>query len=226
MADAQTANETTAAGRRTSPPFRADHVGSLLRPPRAVEGTGGVRVPDGCQRRATARGRGRRDPLRREDAARRRTAVGDRRGVPPRVVAHGLHLPARRDRERLPGDIKVQFHNEQGDIEFTPAAIHVGENGAPVTRRSSGGPQRSCSACVEDGVTPKLTIPSPSMVHYRGGRAAIDPSVYPDVDAVLERSDRPRTPTRSRRSYDDGRPLPPVRRHEPGVPQRPATSAR
>jgi 5-methyltetrahydropteroyltriglutamate--homocysteine methyltransferase len=30
--------------------------------------------------------------------------------------------------------------------------------------------------------TPKLTIPSPSMVHYRGGRAALDPDVYPDMD--------------------------------------------
>ena len=30
--------------------------------------------------------------------------------------------------------------------------------------------------------TPKLTIPSPSMVHYRGGPAAIDPSAYADMD--------------------------------------------
>ena len=29
---------------------------------------------------------------------------------------------------------------------------------------------------------PKLTIPSPSMVHYRGGRAAVDETVYPDLD--------------------------------------------
>jgi 5-methyltetrahydropteroyltriglutamate--homocysteine methyltransferase len=29
--------------------------------------------------------------------------------------------------------------------------------------------------------TPKLTIPSPSMMHYRGGRAAIDSVVYPDM---------------------------------------------
>jgi 5-methyltetrahydropteroyltriglutamate--homocysteine methyltransferase len=35
---------------------------------------------------------------------------------------------------------------------------------------------------VVDGVTPKLTIPSPSMVHYRGGRAALDPSAYSDID--------------------------------------------
>jgi 5-methyltetrahydropteroyltriglutamate--homocysteine methyltransferase len=31
-------------------------------------------------------------------------------------------------------------------------------------------------------MTPKLTIPSPNMVHYRGGPAAIDPQVYPDID--------------------------------------------
>ena len=30
--------------------------------------------------------------------------------------------------------------------------------------------------------TPKLTIPSPSMVHYRGGAAALDPAVYPDEE--------------------------------------------
>ena len=30
--------------------------------------------------------------------------------------------------------------------------------------------------------TPKLTIPSPSMVHYRGGNSSIDPAVYPDKD--------------------------------------------
>jgi 5-methyltetrahydropteroyltriglutamate--homocysteine methyltransferase len=35
---------------------------------------------------------------------------------------------------------------------------------------------------VGEGVTPKLTIPSPSMVHYRGGRAAIDETVYPDLE--------------------------------------------
>jgi len=29
---------------------------------------------------------------------------------------------------------------------------------------------------------PKQTIPSPNMVHYRGGPAMIDPAVYPDVE--------------------------------------------
>jgi len=35
---------------------------------------------------------------------------------------------------------------------------------------------------VTPGQTAKITIPSPSMVHYRGGRNAIDASVYPDLD--------------------------------------------
>jgi 5-methyltetrahydropteroyltriglutamate--homocysteine methyltransferase len=34
--------------------------------------------------------------------------------------------------------------------------------------------------------TPKLTIPSPSMLHLRGGRAAIAKDVYPDLDAFWE----------------------------------------
>jgi 5-methyltetrahydropteroyltriglutamate--homocysteine methyltransferase len=33
------------------------------------------------------------------------------------------------------------------------------------------------------GVTPKMTIPSPSMLHYRGGRKAVDITAYRDMDA-------------------------------------------
>jgi 5-methyltetrahydropteroyltriglutamate--homocysteine methyltransferase len=36
---------------------------------------------------------------------------------------------------------------------------------------------------VDDGVTAKLTVPSPSMVHYRGGNSSIDQGTYPDLDA-------------------------------------------
>lgn len=33
---------------------------------------------------------------------------------------------------------------------------------------------------------PKVTIPSPTMVHFRGGRAAIDIEAYPDIDEFFE----------------------------------------
>ena len=33
--------------------------------------------------------------------------------------------------------------------------------------------------------TPKVSIPSPTMVHFRGGRAAIDIDSYPDLDVFF-----------------------------------------
>jgi 5-methyltetrahydropteroyltriglutamate--homocysteine methyltransferase len=83
--------------------------------------------------------------------------------------------------EKAPGEIKVKFRNESGELEFTPAAIHVAERvhlAEPIFARDFAFLQRT----VADGITPKLTIPSPSMVHYRGGRAAIDPAVYGDIE--------------------------------------------
>ncbi len=34
--------------------------------------------------------------------------------------------------------------------------------------------------------TPKMTIPSPTALHYRGGRAAIEKSVYPEMEAFFD----------------------------------------
>jgi 5-methyltetrahydropteroyltriglutamate--homocysteine methyltransferase len=79
------------------------------------------------------------------------------------------------------GEIAVKFYNEDGEIEFTPAALHVdGKLGVSQTIFGDD------FAFLKDTVTtnvPKLTIPSPSMVHYRGGKASIDESVYPDLDS-------------------------------------------
>ena len=36
-------------------------------------------------------------------------------------------------------------------------------------------------------VTPKLTIPSPTILHFRGGRESIDSKAYPQMDGVLRR---------------------------------------
>ena len=49
-------------------------------------------------------------------------------------------------------------------------------------RPSSATRSRSCETASPPALTPKLTIPSPSMVHYRGGRAAIDQDVYPELE--------------------------------------------
>ena len=61
------------------------------------------------------------------------------------------------------------------------------------------------------------------MVHYRGGRAAIDADVYPDLEQFwddLSAAYAARGP-RARRA---GLHLPPARRHQPGLPQRPGAA--
>ena len=83
---------------RTTPPYRADHVGSLLRPPELLDAR--AAFADGRLDAAALRAVEDEaildvDP----DAGGRRAAVGDRRRVPARVVAHGLHLPAGRDHQ-------------------------------------------------------------------------------------------------------------------------------
>jgi 5-methyltetrahydropteroyltriglutamate--homocysteine methyltransferase len=78
------------------------------------------------------------------------------------------------------GHIAVRFHNEQGDIEFTPAALHV--DGKLGVSKTIFGDHFEFLQRTVSSAQPKLTIPSPSMVHYRGGKAAVDPDVYPELD--------------------------------------------
>jgi 5-methyltetrahydropteroyltriglutamate--homocysteine methyltransferase len=77
--------------------------------------------------------------------------------------------------------IRVAFHNQDKNLEWAPPSAHVtGKVTLPKAIFADA------FSFVRDNVTPrqtpKLTIPSPSMVHYRGGRGAIDESVYPNMD--------------------------------------------
>jgi 5-methyltetrahydropteroyltriglutamate--homocysteine methyltransferase len=83
--------------------------------------------------------------------------------------------------EKIQDDtIRVAFHNEQKSLEWAPPSAHVV---APLTLEHTifGDAFEFLRDTVTTAV-PKLTIPSLSMVHYRGGRSAIDASVYPDMD--------------------------------------------
>jgi 5-methyltetrahydropteroyltriglutamate--homocysteine methyltransferase len=82
---------------------------------------------------------------------------------------------------KAPGQLTVQFHNADGDIEFTPAAMVI--DGKVKLDHPIFADDFSYLQRLTTTATPKLTIPSPSMVHYRGGRAAIDQAIYPDLDA-------------------------------------------
>ena len=166
-------------GRRTTPPFRADHVGSLLRPRELLDA-----------RAAFEEGRIDDEELRRVEDAAIEDAVALQRDVGLQTATDGEFRRATWHMdfiyqlgglEQAPGDLKVQFCNEQGTVEWTPAALHVTEKihlGHTIFAEAFEFLQRTAV----DGQTPKLTIPSPNMVHYRGGRAAVDERVYPDME--------------------------------------------
>ena len=81
---------------------------------------------------------------------------------------------------KAPGNLAVKFHNPAGDIEFTPASILVDDK-VRIDDTIFSGDFRYLQSVVTSAV-PKLTIPSPNMVHYRGGPGPIDPAVYPDIE--------------------------------------------
>jgi 5-methyltetrahydropteroyltriglutamate--homocysteine methyltransferase len=160
------------------PPFRADHVGSLLRPPNLLQA-----------RDEFAAGKISADELRAvEDAAitevvRAQEAVGLQSATDGEFRRASWHMDfiyqlggVSQADERM----HVQFFNADGTIEFDPPALHIGE---PVhLRHTIFAEAFSYLQQQVTTATPKLTIPSPSMVHYRGGRAAIDQNVYPELD--------------------------------------------
>jgi 5-methyltetrahydropteroyltriglutamate--homocysteine methyltransferase len=164
---------------RVEPPFRADHVGSLLRPERLLQAR-----EDLAADRITA------DELRaiEDDAIRDVVRMQEEVGLQSatdgefrRAAWHMDFIYALDGVTKLPpGDIVVRFHNPNGEIEFTPAALKIdGKLGVP---EPIFGDHFKFLKDTVTATTPKLTVPSPSMVHYRGGAAAIDRGVYPTDD--------------------------------------------
>jgi 5-methyltetrahydropteroyltriglutamate--homocysteine methyltransferase len=163
---------------RTEPPFRADHVGSLLRPPELLRA-----------REELAQGRLSADVLRGveddaiRDAVRMQEEVGLQSATDGEFRRASWHMDFIYQLDGIDQadeQVRVEFHNEQGDLEFTAAALSV--HGRVGLSTTIFGDAFEALKSMTTTTTPKLTIPSPSMVHYRGGRAAISEDVYPDVE--------------------------------------------
>jgi 5-methyltetrahydropteroyltriglutamate--homocysteine methyltransferase len=76
--------------------------------------------------------------------------------------------------------LAVHFHNKAGDLDFETAALSVHDR-VGLGHTIFGDAFEYLSGVTTGDQVPKLTIPSPNMVHYRGGPAALDPDVYPDL---------------------------------------------
>ena len=165
---------------RLNPPFRADHVGSLLRPQVLKE----------------ARARFQRDEITKEqlravedeairDVVRKQEAIGLRSitdGEFRRTMFH-VDFLQRLEGVAVSGGIATKFRTRAGDIDFAPPRVTVTGKLRHVQDIQTADFQFLRSVATR---TPKVTIPSPTMVHFRGGRKGIDITAYPDLDEFFD----------------------------------------
>jgi 5-methyltetrahydropteroyltriglutamate--homocysteine methyltransferase len=152
------------------PPFRAEHVGSLLRPPGLLE-----------QRRRFAQGKIDRETL----SAAEDTAITDAIHLQERV-----RLRLATDGEFRRASYHGYFYAQLGDISFEAPEGAAGTRGAqPMasvkSRIAWKGPIHGADFAflrARTGALPKITIPGPCALHFRGGDAAITAHAYRDTD--------------------------------------------
>ena len=158
---------------RTKPPFRADHVGSLLRPA------------------ALKQARARRENG--EITAEALKAIEDREIISVIKKQEDVGLKSITD-----GEFRRAFWNYDFLGELDGAEAYLGErkikfegvNPRPMMMRVtgklgtfSGHPMLEHFKFLKEhtSATPKMTIPSPSSMHFRYGRDAVPASIYPDM---------------------------------------------
>lgn len=162
---------------RARPPFRADHVGSLLRPAElkvARASHAGGKLPDADLRAVE-------DRLI-ERAIKRQQEVG------LRAVTDGEYRRAYWHYDFVSGLDGVELYTPDTKIQFS-GGVKLG-HALKVDRKIGWGKPVMIDdykfvASHAGASFAKQTIPAPSVLHFRGGRQAIDPKVYPDLDGFF-----------------------------------------
>ena len=162
-------------------PFRADHVGSLLRPA-ALK----------ALRLEKEAGRAGADTLAAAEDASIREVVRLQEEVGLHGITDGEHRRKSWHMDfllQLGGwssqgqTIPVAFHGKGGDLHFTRPDLAITSR---VTRPKPIFVEAFTFLKSIVTRTPKLTIPSPNMLYSQVGRAGVDKRVYPDLDAFVE----------------------------------------
>src|SRR6187397_1667518 len=159
-------------------PSRADHVGSFLRPRYLLEA--------------------------REQFARKQLDAAALRAVEDRAIAEVIRMQeevgmqAITDGEFRRTYFHIDFLKQLDGVQSDDPKIIVKPDGSeelapPVMRvtgkvRHSRDIQRADFEYLKSKTTrtPKVTIPSPTMLHFRGGRAGISQKDYPDLEAFYD----------------------------------------
>jgi 5-methyltetrahydropteroyltriglutamate--homocysteine methyltransferase len=165
---------------KLNPPFRADHVGSLLRPQALL-----------AARRRRGDGEISSDELRQIEDTHIREVVAKQEAAGLKSVTDGefrrtfFHIDflERLQGVTVSGGIETRFKGRAGEINFAPPSLSVTGKLRHVTDIQTPDFLFLKSVTRE---TPKVTIPSPTMVHFRGGRKTIDIEAYPDLGEFFE----------------------------------------
>jgi methionine synthase II (cobalamin-independent) len=154
------------------PPFRADHVGSLLRPPALLD-----------MRRRAERG----------EASAADLAEAENRAIAEAVALQervGLKLAT--DGEFRRRSYHSYFYRQLGDIvpDYIPAEARAADGRGAQPRAVINSKLKWTHPIHVDDyrllasltrATPKITIPGPCALHFRGGDAAVTATAYDDV---------------------------------------------
>ena|SRR5579883_2735714 len=164
-------------GPRSLPPFRADHVGSLLRPRELAEA-----------RAARKAGRLSPDALRAIEDRHIVAAIRRQEETGLRAATDGEYRRAFWHFDFVSGLDGVELYEPEQKVMFT------GGVPLPLSLRVVGKIGWSKPVMIDhyrfvadhvNSAMPKMTIPAPSVVHFRGGRRSIDAKTYPDMDGFF-----------------------------------------
>src|ERR1700691_2844924 len=160
---------------RTTPPFRADHVGSLLRPPVLKEA-----------RAKRERGEITADALRAiedreiEKVIKKQEEIGLKLATDGELRRSWWHFDFFRglDGVTFYATDAIQFHGVQTKAEGIRIDGKLGFSGHPMLEHFKFVKAHTSRA-------PKMTIPAPSTLHLRQGRTAISKEIYHDLDGFF-----------------------------------------
>ena len=162
---------------RTTPPFRADHVGSLLRPAPLKEA-----------RAKFAKGEIKADALRAvedreiEKIVKKQAEVGLQLATDGEFRRSWWHFDffrALKGIEFYYTDKGIKFHGVDTKSESVRTVGKIGFAGHPHIEDFKFLKQH-CR------VVPKMTIPAPGVLHFRQGRVSVSKQVYPDLDVFFD----------------------------------------
>ncbi|MDG5978326.1 methionine synthase vitamin-b12 independent [Hydrogenophaga taeniospiralis CCUG 15921] len=168
---------------RTRPPFRADHVGSFLRPAYLLEA-----------RERKAKGEITPAQLREVEDRAITEIVKFQADVGLQSITDGefrrtyFHIDFLEQLGGVKTDIPVTIVRPDGSEELAPPVIRVIDKVRHAKNIQLADFQYlkgQVAALGLPALTPKVTIPSPTMLHFRGGRAGISKEAYPELDPVF-----------------------------------------